>query len=160
MSTDLHRLIYTSYATGTVTPEMLEDILATSIARNAHAGITGFLHYESGRFLQCLEGASDALDDLMTRIGRDPRHRDIDVRGPIEVEARRFSDWAMGLTDDSVFTFYDFMGADARGATFDASRMEILCDFLVELSAYARIDEPGPLARRATSLWRRLASTA
>ena len=73
--------------------DTLEEIVAESRRENAVAGITGPLFCENRHFLQVLEGEEDALRNLMARIKRDPRHRNIEILVDQPVQSRSFPDW-------------------------------------------------------------------
>ena len=64
---------------------------------NALDGITGLLVFNGERFCQTIEGAPAAINDLLARLDRDPRHADVEVIDDTEVEARRFRSWDMQL---------------------------------------------------------------
>jgi hypothetical protein len=44
-----------------------------------------------------LEGPEEAVDELMAKIARDPRHTDVRVLLTENLEERRFSEWTMGF---------------------------------------------------------------
>ncbi|MDB5696231.1 MAG: activator of photopigment and puc with domain protein [Sphingomonas bacterium] len=45
--------------------------------------------------MQVLEGSPEAVEETMTRIRQDPRHREIDVLSDKGVAAREFGQWSM-----------------------------------------------------------------
>lgn len=98
--TDLIRIVYLSQASFEadrgegIHPEVAR-ILAQSRRNNARAGIVGALHYADGNFLQVLEGPRDAVEDLLARLGQDPRHRRLTVVRSQPVEAVSFASWSM-----------------------------------------------------------------
>ncbi|HSM42684.1 MAG TPA: BLUF domain-containing protein, partial [Afifellaceae bacterium] len=53
----MYCLVYVSAAHHLMGDDELTEILETSRARNAAAGITGMLLYKDGSFMQLLEGA-------------------------------------------------------------------------------------------------------
>ncbi|MDX1581157.1 MAG: BLUF domain-containing protein [Alphaproteobacteria bacterium] len=91
------QLIYTSRATRKMADAGLLDLLAVSRDRNAAAGVTGLLLYARGQFIQVLEGAPDAVQDIYSSIERDTRHRDLIVLRDKLIIDREFDDWAMGF---------------------------------------------------------------
>lgn len=93
----LKSLTYTSHARLDLSDRDLNDILQTARHLNALDGVTGLLIYDGVRFLQIIEGAEAAIDDLLQRLLRDPRHSALEVRDERFVEARSFSDWSMEL---------------------------------------------------------------
>ena len=94
---DLKSLTYTSLANLDLTADDLHDIHRTAREHNAIDGITGLLVFNGNRFLQIIEGAAPAIDDLLARLRRDPRHSGLEVRDERIVAARSFPDWSMEL---------------------------------------------------------------
>lgn len=92
----LVRLLYASRAAESVTPALIDSILAQSRAHNPALGITGILCHGGDVFMQVLEGGRAPVNALYAQIARDPRHRDIAVLHFEEVTERRFSSWTMG----------------------------------------------------------------
>ncbi len=90
-------LIYTSRAAPDLDDEGLERIHASACTLNALDGVTGLLVFNGTEFLQIVEGAPDAIDDLRERLLADPRHADIAIRGEGRAEERSFPDWDMAL---------------------------------------------------------------
>lgn len=110
-------MIYVSSAVGRLDGESLDRILEVSRRNNARDGISGALLYADGSFIQAIEGAPEAIDRLMARIDRDPRHRDLTVISRMPIDRRQFAEWSMG--------FRRFDGADAKAlsdAVLDLSR--------------------------------------
>ncbi len=94
------RMLPLLYASGTTTPandELLEDILAASRRNNAREGITGMLLAAEGVFLQILEGEATAVRSLVSRLRRDPRHRNVMILSEQTVLGRLFGNWDMGF---------------------------------------------------------------
>ncbi|MFT6128148.1 MAG: hypothetical protein ACJAVA_002647 [Flavobacteriaceae bacterium] len=95
----LRRIIYTSQAAEQFSKRDLLDLLHESRAFNTIDNVTGILMYRTGNFLQVLEGESEAVGNLLTRILRDPRHNDIKIIKDSAADRRLFSTWAMGCAD-------------------------------------------------------------
>ena len=95
----LYQLVYTSTATESLSRTELVELLKGSVRRNTRAGITGLLLYQSGTFIQALEGEKAALVELFEKISRDPRHHHIIrlIQGPIK--ERNFPNSAMAFRD-------------------------------------------------------------
>lgn len=92
----LHRVLYASTATGTTDSLLgVATILGESQRNNAQRDLTGALAAHRGLFIQVIEGPEEAIDGLLDRLGRDPRHRDIRVLERTSVERRSFEAWAM-----------------------------------------------------------------
>jgi hypothetical protein len=94
---DLKSLTYTSFARLDLTADDLAAIQRTARELNALDGITGLLIYNGTHFLQIIEGAQSAIDDLVERLRRDPRHSGLEVRDERPIEQRSFPDWTMEL---------------------------------------------------------------
>jgi hypothetical protein len=67
--------------------------------RNSARGVTGVLLYQSGSFMQVLEGEPAIVEQIFAKIQRDPRHRDVLVLLRGNIETRNFGDWSMGFVD-------------------------------------------------------------
>lgn len=124
---DLYRLVYVSRnripGTKAEVVAAVESILEASQRTNAALNITGALIFNSGMFAQVLEGARGAIEFLIERIMRDPRHGNVEVLMFDKVEARAFPDWSMGFIgrsreDENLFAH---VGA-ASG--FEAGRLD------------------------------------
>ena len=88
---------YVSSAVRLFSDQDLVDLLRQSRDHNAHHAITGLLLYRSGNFIQVLEGPQAAVVELLARIEKDPRHKDIHVMLREPLSARLFPHWAMGF---------------------------------------------------------------
>ena len=124
----LKSLTYTSLARLDLTAEDLESIHRTAREINALDGITGVLIFNGTHFLQIVEGAPNAIDDLVERLRRDPRHSGFEIRNEHEVDQRSFPDWSMELVRVSASYFEaretvadrlpDALPADVRDRVF------------------------------------------
>ena len=94
---DLKSLTYTSYAALDFDAGQLEDIHRTARDLNALDGISGLLVFNGTRFLQVIEGSETAVNDLVERLRRDPRHTGFEIRDERNIERRSFPDWSMEL---------------------------------------------------------------
>ena len=92
----LIRLLYASRASGAVSQEVIESILAQSRQHNPALGITGILCHGGDVFMQVLEGGRGPVNELYNQIVRDPRHRDVVILHYEEAAERRFAHWTMG----------------------------------------------------------------
>jgi hypothetical protein len=124
-------MIQISYLSHSTTPLSAAELLALlqyCHASNPSRGITGMLFYGNGTFLQVIEGEPTAVDELIGRIARDPRHQDIRILSRRTLAEREYADWSMGferVTDAALqgieglrdFTTADFTpaGLAARG---------------------------------------------
>ena len=101
----LKSLTYTSLARLDLEANDLEAIHRTAREVNALDGITGLLIFNGTHFLQIIEGAPDAIDELVERLRRDPRHSAIEVRDERAIEQRSFPDWSMEMVRVSASYF-------------------------------------------------------
>lgn len=96
----LERLVYRSDAVNASEgPADLSAIVATSVRNNGRQRVTGALAYQSGTFVQVLEGDPEALTALMADIETDERHRNVRILARWPVQAQMFLGWAMVLVD-------------------------------------------------------------
>ena len=92
----LEQLIYISVAEGPAESAMqMSDILDEARPNNARDGVTGALTAVDGRFLQIIEGPPAKLDDLLDRLEKDARHRDLQILERRQVLGRDFPGWDM-----------------------------------------------------------------
>lgn len=90
------RLLYISTSRQVVTPELLAGILRASRRNNAAIGVSGLLIVGGRRFLQALEGPTDAVLTTYRRIHADPRHFAVVELARKSIAERQFPAWAMG----------------------------------------------------------------
>ena len=95
----LRQIIYVSACLRPDFREEVKPLLDTTHRNNSANGVTGVLAYANRCFLQVLEGPPDTVEQTFERIGRDPRHRVIEVLSDELVETRCFSDWSMAWRD-------------------------------------------------------------
>jgi hypothetical protein len=92
----LERLVYVSTATAPViSPWDVSDILTASLILNRANDITGALAFTDIRFVQMLEGRTDALDGLIAKLIADYRHRDLVFIDRVRITERAFGRWSM-----------------------------------------------------------------
>lgn len=91
------QILYISVATDPMSSEELVRLLQQCRESNASRGVTGMLLYGNATFLQVLEGDEEVIEDLLEKIRRDPRHRDLQVLYRKKIEQRQYSDWSMGF---------------------------------------------------------------
>lgn len=90
-------LIYLSTAVNLFDDQSILDLLEKSRTRNAANNITGILLYHEGNFIQLLEGDADDVDATLTRISKDPQHKNIIVIDEGDLGERNFGNWSMGF---------------------------------------------------------------
>lgn len=88
---------YTSLARLDLQEADLEDIHRSAREQNALDGITGLLVFNGTHFLQIIEGSESAIEDLIERLRKDPRHTGFEIRDRRKVDARSFPDWSMEM---------------------------------------------------------------
>lgn len=75
----------------------LQLLLRESRRLNHEHAVTGLLLYVARHFMQCIEGAPDAIGQLADNIRRDDRNEDFVVLIDREVQGRTFPGWTMGF---------------------------------------------------------------
>ena len=106
---ELYQLAYVSQATfnddqqSSVRPEV-SRILLQSRKNNPDLEVVGALYYKNGYFFQVLEGAKDNVENLYTKILKDPRHKNSKILVSKAITRSGFNDWSMkyGVSDDEV----------------------------------------------------------
>jgi hypothetical protein len=103
-SAQVARIVYASESTipQSIYAEM-ERIRASALKHNVPAGIHTALLYQSGWFVQWKEGPADAMNGLMARVARDPRHRGLRVVHASHGPRLLSGPWSMAvvLADDT-----------------------------------------------------------
>ena len=95
----LRRIVYTSQALEQFNKRSLLDLLHDARAFNKIDNITGVLMHRKGHFLQVIEGESENVGNLLTRLLSDPRHNKVKIILDSFVDRRLFSNWTMGCAD-------------------------------------------------------------
>lgn len=93
----LDSLVYVSTAVESITDDSLSHLLERAQDRNRRCHITGVLLFDSGNFMQYIEGPANGLEEIYGQIVRDPLHSGIIQLCHEHPTARFFSDWAMGI---------------------------------------------------------------
>lgn len=81
------------------------DILRASLRHNSRVGLTGFLYREKDYYFQYLEGGAAALEELLARLAKDPRHYDFEIISRGSHPARQFGYWSMGYANGGSLPF-------------------------------------------------------
>jgi hypothetical protein len=95
------RVAYTSLAALDLSEEQLLEIQRVARDLNGIDGISGLLIFDGTRFLQWIEGPPEAIDDLLERLRRDPRHSAFEIREEGRAEERLFGEWTMEMVQVS-----------------------------------------------------------
>ncbi|MEM6826128.1 MAG: BLUF domain-containing protein, partial [Pseudomonadota bacterium] len=102
----MKRIVYASVAAHPMGCTSNIEILRQARAHNFAHSITGFLIRSRRIFVQVLEGPEQAVDDLVLRLRRDPRHWGIVTWEDTKIEERAFPEWSMSLAfsdDEELF---------------------------------------------------------
>ncbi len=91
----MEQLVYASTAAPAVAGGDVFNIIEQSSRRNPQRGVTGFLVFVNGTFLQYVEGPGTSLDMLLADLERDSRHHSIRVIDRRPRETRAFPKWTM-----------------------------------------------------------------
>ncbi|QTN38304.1 BLUF domain-containing protein [Cryomorphaceae bacterium] len=87
-------IIYLSEESMDFNEEELKELSSSSEQRNKDRGITGFMSYKNGIFVQFLQGPDSAVDQLFNTINKDERHS---VKKSLELpfDEELFPAWGM-----------------------------------------------------------------
>lgn len=107
----MRQIVYCSITTAPSgeSTDAIPGIVRQAGPRNGLEGVTGLLYAEGDAFLQVIEGPEDGIADLIERLERDERHRDLRILIDRAIDAREFGDWTMAYRDrrESVDAFDD-----------------------------------------------------
>ncbi|MEA2999125.1 MAG: hypothetical protein QOH04_2658 [Sphingomonadales bacterium] len=81
----------------------VDRIIAVARPENERLGVTGALMFTQAHFAQVLEGDQAAVETLMERIRRDPRHDTVTIVSAAAREARLFPRWSMAYSGGSLY---------------------------------------------------------
>jgi hypothetical protein len=112
----------------------IENIAEVSRARNARLGVTGGLICTADYFAQLIEGSASAVDELMERIDRDPRHTDVTVVRFDAIYRRRMDHWTMAYSGTSSYVaarIAPLLGSEIEG---DPHKIDRLMSLIVEFA--------------------------
>ena len=122
----MRQIIYRSLTTSESghAADDIPDIVRDAAARNGLEGITGLLYTEDDAFLQAIEGPVDSVSDLMARLEKDHRHRDLTVLVDRSIAEREFGDWTMIYRDrrESIDAFDDRLRVLLAGVSDETVR--------------------------------------
>jgi AcrR family transcriptional regulator len=112
-------IVYLSAASETFDDADLTALLDRSRETNSAEGLTGLLLYQDGRFMQLLEGPSEAVIARYAAIAEDPRHSDVRMLSEQKIEKRKFPGWSMAFRSSGDHTvempgFSDFLDKGDR----------------------------------------------
>ncbi len=95
-------LIYVSKETSKLSRKEVESLTAKSSENNKEKNITGILIYNSGYFLQYVEGDEKDVHELIGRVSRDIRHEKLKVIYETNSAGRLFPGWTMEYVDYNI----------------------------------------------------------
>jgi hypothetical protein len=78
--------------------DRLSDIVDYSRWWNASVGITGALVFTEKHFVQFIEGADTAIDDMLIKLNSDSRHVNVVVIESVESHGRYFGQWDLAYS--------------------------------------------------------------
>lgn len=90
-------LIYVCSASGEPSEQDLLNLLNQARSRNLEQNITGMLLYDSGTYMQILEGSEKDVHDIFNSIRRDPRVSRMVTLVEEKISQRNFPHWSMGF---------------------------------------------------------------
>lgn len=93
----LKSVAYTSLAALDMDEKQLLEIHGAARDFNVLDKVTGLLIFNGTHFLQWIEGPTPAVDELVERLRRDPRHSGFEVRDERFADQRLFGSWSMEL---------------------------------------------------------------
>nr|WP_321244682.1 BLUF domain-containing protein [uncultured Psychroserpens sp.] len=128
----LRRIVYTSQASEQFSKRNLLDLLHESRAFNTIDNISGVLMHRNGYFLQVIEGESEVVDNLFTRVLGDERHKEVKIILDSSVDSCLFLSWAMGCAD-----FDEPELSMLPGIRTDLSDPEVIEDLIIRLPEVA-----------------------
>lgn len=94
-----HQIMYISSVNVSMSAAECAEVARSSSVRNRADDVTGLLLFNSRRFLQVLEGPSDAVQRTFERIYRDGRHCAIVKLRDATIDVREFGEWGMAYDD-------------------------------------------------------------
>lgn len=104
-------IIYLSEAIADFDSCSLNKLAEFSADRNKNVGVTGYLYFCKGKFIQYIEGEDLEVSQLMDSIREDSRHKVLNELSDSELQERRFPSWNMRF-----LTAQDYPGANLETA--------------------------------------------
>jgi len=132
---NLQAIVYVSSASHLFGQEELEKLLSAARVRNLADGITGFMIYCDGNFMQYVEGPKESVLRAYGRIRADDRHHDIIELVNEPVTSREFPEWSMAYSPAQMQDFLRVTKGDwesleaAEGSSRSVQGRLLLRDF-------------------------------
>ena len=134
MQSELKRVVYVSEKTD-VSDTSLRDIIAHSKKNNPEEDVTGCLLSGSNSFLQLLEGPTEFIDTLYSKISRDNRHENVITLCDEKINERLFLSWSMKLAP---FENMEWSNENFNSGNFLNITSEEALNMFVRLNEYTR----------------------
>ena len=134
MQSELKRVVYVSEKTD-VSDTSLRDIIAHSKKNNPEEDVTGCLLSGSNSFLQLLEGPTEFIDTLYSKISRDNRHENVITLCDEKINERLFLSWSMKLAP---FENMEWSNENFNSGNFLNITSEEALNVFVRLNEYTR----------------------
>ena len=134
MQSQLKRVVYVSKKTD-VSDTTLKDIIASSKKNNPDEDVTGCLLSGSNSFLQLLEGPSEFINTLYSKINRDSRHKNVITLCDEKVDVRLFLSWSMKLAP---FENIEWSSEDFNSGNFLNITSEEALNVFIRLNEFTR----------------------
>ena len=134
MQSELKRVVYVSEKTD-VSDTTLKDIIASSKKNNPEEDVTGCLLSGSNSFLQLLEGPTDFIDTLYSKISKDSRHKNVITLCDEKIDQRLFLSWSMKLAP---FENMEWSNGDFNSGNFLNITSEEALNVFIRLNEFTR----------------------
>jgi len=134
MQSELKRVVYVSEKID-VSNTTLKDIIASSKKNNPEEDVTGCLLSGSNSFLQLLEGPTEFINTLYSKITRDGRHKNVRTLCDEKIDERLFLLWSMKLAP---FENMEWSNGDFNAGNFLNITSEEALNVFVRLNEYTR----------------------
>ena len=134
MQSELKRVIYVSEKTD-VSDGTLKDIIASSKKNNPKEDVTGCLLSGSNSFLQLLEGPTEFINTLYSKISLDNRHKKVITLFDEKIDERLFLSWSMKLAP---FENIEWSSEDFNSGNFLNITSEEALNVFVRLNEHTR----------------------
>jgi hypothetical protein len=98
---DVRCIVYTSFATKSITEQSLKNLLVEARLFNEQQGVTGVLLHHNGAFFQYIEGSAGSDEGLFRvydKIKQSSHHNHIDELLNTTIERKNFPRWSMAST--------------------------------------------------------------
>ena len=89
-------MVYISSAVLGLNDRQIASIVRTSQINNEQLGITGILLYNSGNFMQLIEGEEEKVEGLYEKVKEDRRHTGVTLLLKEAITHKNFDNWVMG----------------------------------------------------------------